>query len=343
MLHIHNGDSTADTAKQSSLAGAHFAWRESIITGPIPFGLSDKEWRRVRSEHLSKAYGVNVKECEGNMLHQEETLASFSQHEEVVLWFEHDLFCQVHLIYLLKWFSQRELGNTKLSLICVGEFPGKENFRGLGELNAQELASLFPARQLVTDKQLALAASAWDAYCSSNPKDIERVLQADTSPLPFLRAALQAHLKRFPSTKNGLGRVENSALKLIDEGLNSFTELFPRFGDVEPIYGFGDAQFWLALQRLSTAEKPLLTITNGGDKNGEGSQVAPASELVSEIVGKARLELTVPGQSVLKGETDFIALNGIDLWLGGVHLHGENSLWRWNEQSEMIVPGVNGS
>ena len=76
----------------------------------------------------------------------------------------------------------------------------------------------FPARQQVTDKQLALAASAWEAYCSSNPTDIENVLQGDTSPLPFLSAALRAHLKRFPSTKNGLGRIENRALELIHAG-----------------------------------------------------------------------------------------------------------------------------
>jgi hypothetical protein len=336
MLHIHNGDSTADTAKQSSLAGQHFAWRESLITGPTPSGLTDDEWRKTRSEHLSKAYGVEVEECEQSLLHQEETLASFAQHEEVVLWFEHDLFCQVHLIYLLKWFSQRELGNTKLSLICVGDFPGKENFRGLGELNVEQLTSLFPARQPVTDGQLALATSAWEAYCSSDPNDIQRVLQADTSPLPFLGAALQAHLRRFPSTKNGLGQIENRALKLIDEGLSSFTELFPRFGDAEPVYGLGDAQFWLELRRMSRATQPLLEINRTRDdaeENGAQDQLV----LTPELVTTSRLEMTAVGQSVLKGEADFVALNGIDLWLGGVQLQGRDNLWRWNEQSGTVV------
>jgi hypothetical protein len=331
MLHIHNGDSTAETAKQSTLAGQHFAWRESLITGPTPSGLAGAEWRGIRSKYLSEAYGVDVKECERDLLSQEETLASFPQHEEVVLWFEHDLFCQVHLIYLLNWFSQHDLGTTKLSLICIGDFPGKENFRGLGELNAEQLASLFPARQQVTDKQMALATSAWEAYRSSNPTDIEKVLQADTSPLPFLRAALQAHLKRFPSTRNGLGRIEDCALELIDEGLNSFTELFPRFGDAEPVYGLGDAQFWLTLQRMSAARQPLLTI----EDIESGGHVKQA--LTPDVVRKARLQITALGESVRKGEADFVALNDIDLWLGGVHLHDQNNLWRWNQQPRTIV------
>ena len=92
MLHIHNGDSSADTAKQSSLAGEHFAFRESLITGPTPSGLSGDEWRRVRAAHLSESYGVDEGECEQGLLRQEEKLASFSEHDEVVLWFEHDLF-----------------------------------------------------------------------------------------------------------------------------------------------------------------------------------------------------------------------------------------------------------
>lgn len=338
MLHIHNGDSSADTAKQSSLAGEHFAWRESLITGPTPAGLTDDEWRRIRAKHLSGAYGVDEKECQQSLLRQEETLASYAQHEEVVLWFEHDLFCQVHLIYLLNWFSQHDLGNTKLSLICIGAFPGKENFRGLGELSAEQLASLFPARRQITGKQWALATSAWAAYCSSNPTDIERVLQADTSPLPFLGPALHAHLMRFPSTENGLGLIENRALKLIDNGAKTFTDLFSGFGESEPVYGLGDAQFWLTLQRLKTAEMPLLAITNGmsgSEKNSETNQ----QPLTPEIVKNARVELTELGETVLKGEADFVALNGIDLWLGGVHLNDQKNLWRWDEQSGRLVFG----
>lgn len=340
MLHIHNGDATANTAKQSSLPGEHFAFRESLITGPTPSGLPQPAWRTIRAKHLSEAYGVDGNECERSLLSQEETLASYATHEEVVLWFEHDLFCQMHLIYLLNSFSQRDPEKTKLSLICIGDFPGKQNFRGLGELNPEELASLFPARQPVTSSQMSLAASAWQAYCSFDPTDIETVLHADTSPLPFLKAAFEAHLKRFPSTKNGLGLIENRALELIDEVVNNFIDLFPRFGDAEPVYGLGDAQFWLALQRLSTAKEPLLAIGDGknnGEQNSEDNRQALTAEPLNKIAGKARLELTPIGRSVLNGETDFVALNGINLWLGGVHLRGQKSSWRWDEQSLKLV------
>jgi hypothetical protein len=334
MLHLHNGDSSADTAKQSTLAGEHFAWRESLITGPTPAGLSGDDWRRVRAAHLSEGYGEDKHECERGLLKQEEKLASFSEHDEVVLWFEYDLFCQLHLLYLLDWFSRRNLGNTKLSLICIGEFPGKENFRGLGELNPEQLASLFSSRQQVTSQQLKLAASAWQAYCSPNPTDIENVLDGDTSALPFLRAALQAHLERFPSTKNGLGRIENVALKLINGGLHTFTDLFQRFGDLAPVYGLGDAQLWLALQRMAAAGQGFLRIA--GLENGPDAEQVQRV-LTTEVVGNAQLEITELGESALKGEADFVNINGADLWLGGVHLNDRNNLWRWDGDSGQIV------
>lgn len=330
MLHIHNGDCSADTARKSALAGEHLAWRESLITGPTPAGLSDSEWRSVRAQHLSEAYGVEVQECERGLLRQEEALASFSEHDEVVLWFEHDLFCQLHLIYLLDWFSQRDRGKTMLSLICIGEFPGKENFRGLGELNPAELASLFPGRQPVSAQQMKIATSAWETYSSANPTEIGNLLEGDTSALPFLRAALQAHLRRFPSTKNGLGRIENRAVDLIHGGLIRFLDLFPKFCETEAVYGLGDAQLWLAVQRLIATGQPLLTIKSAACEYDR-------RVLTPDVVKEATFEVTGLGESVLKGEADFVMVNGIDLWLGGAYLHDGEGFWRWDEQTRALV------
>jgi hypothetical protein len=329
MLHIHNGDCSANIAKETSVPGEHFAFRESLITGPTPAGVSVDEWRTIRATHLSESYGADLQECDSGLLDQETKLSSARQHEEVVLWFEHDLFCQTNLLYLLNWFAKHDTGNARLSLICIGEFPGKENFRGLGELDSQQMASLFPDRQTVTSAQLNLGEAAWLAFCSPDPTEIEKFLEADTSHLPFLGPAFKAHLRRFPSTTNGLGRIESKALELIHGGAKAFLELFPGFGDAEPIYGLGDAQFWLALERMSRGKKPLLTIENG--KN-EGQGLTP------DIVRDARVEITDVGDSVLRGEADFVELNGIDHWLGGVHL-SQNNLWRWDESSATIVPG----
>jgi hypothetical protein len=327
MLHIHNGDSTANIAKHAAIPGEHFPWREALIEGPTPGDVTGDEWIRLRAQYLSTSYGEDFTRCERELKMQEEKLASFEQHEEVVLWFEHDLFCQVHLIYLLQYFAKQNLQQTKLSLICIDNFPGKDNFRGLGELSSEQLASLFPARQKVTTEQLNLGTSAWKAYGALEPTDVQRLLQSNTSALPFLRNALGAHVRRFPSTRNGLGAIENRALQLINEGVKRFEKLFDAFGRVEPIYGLGDLQFWIALRRMTDVGQALLSTETRFDEKLKSAKV----------VADAEFEITELGRAVLLGDGDFVALNGINMWLGGVHLSNDRNLWRWDEQSETVV------
>jgi hypothetical protein len=325
MLHIFNGDSAAGTAKQSGIPGHIVAWREALVCGPTPGGVSDAEFRQLRARYLAETYGAPLEQCEKGLRRQEQSLAAYAKHDEVVLWFEHDLFCQVQLIYLLHWFAQRELGNTKLSLICIDEFPGVPGFRGLGELNESQLASLFPLREEISTDQLQLGAKAWLAYSAREANGLLALIDSDLSALPFLPIALSKHLQRFPSTKNGLGRIGNVGLELIASGQRKFTSLFPAFASREPEYGFGDAQFFLELKRLAGVAKPLLRV------NGNGSAMESAQMLLSSF------EITEHGQAVLSGTEDFVHSDGIDQWLGGIHLEGNEVRWRWDEQEQKLL------
>src|SRR5262249_59628778 len=55
-----------------------------------------------------------------------------------------------------------------------------------------------------------------------------------------------------------------------------------------------------------------------------------------------RVQLTDAGARVLAGAADQIALNGIDRWIGGVHLQGHHVPWRWDDGTETII-GVPGN
>ena len=327
MLHIHNGDSTANTLKEFGFPGEHLPFREVLMDGPAPGGLSSQEWMKVRARFLTEGYELEPQDCEKDFLIQEAAFARFTEHDETILWFEHDLFCQINLIYLLDWFSKQSRGKTRLSLICIGEFPGKPDFKGLGELTGEQLASLFDRRHAVADGEFELATRAWAAYRANNPEQITRLIEEDTSALPFLKNALRLHLTRFPSVNNGLNRIENKSLEMISNGNNGFKSLFPAFSNRNPVYGMGDSQFWWALKRLVKAENPLITIS--GLAQG-------ALEFKSSRFHDASFQLTEFGKAVLAAERDFIDVNGIDLWLGGVHLV-DGAVWRWDEPLQELV------
>ena len=81
----------------------------------------------------------------------------------------------------------------------------------------------------------------------------------------------------------------------------------------------GDASFYKIVADLSEARHPLVQI----------------SDTLQHSLGE--VTITETGRKVLVGRADHIDLNGIDRWLGGVHLVGEKAAWRWDSASERIV------
>ena len=68
-------------------------------------------------------------------------IANHHAYDELVLWFEHDLFDQLNLVQLLPWIRERLPSPATVSLVCIGSFPGHPAFKGLGELSPGELGA----------------------------------------------------------------------------------------------------------------------------------------------------------------------------------------------------------
>src|SRR5712671_843943 len=200
MIHLVAGDSALGTLKQTSVQGEKFSVDDILMEGPILDGLhSESSWEK-RADYLERFFSISRSRYLAGDAQRRRVLEQSLTHDEIVLWFEFDFHCQANLLYFLDWFAARNLGRTRLSLICPETFPGRDRFRGLGELRANELESLFPQRAEVTALQKQTAQLAWQAYGSSDPRAIEQFLQSDTSVLPLLTSALRVHLERFPST-----------------------------------------------------------------------------------------------------------------------------------------------
>ena len=303
MLHITNGTSVG--IAQTGLAGDVLAWKDVLHEGPTPAGLSLGQMTEIRAHFLG--------DTKGDLTIRDAQLADFQKHEEVVLWFEHDLYDQLQLIQILDWFSRQPPNGSRLSLICIGEFPGRPRFAGLGQLTPPELLSLFPARHEVTESELQLGSTAWTIFCAPDPSGIEDLISGNTSPLPYLPGALQRHLEQFPSTRNGLSRSEQQILEILSAGPESFHAVFSAAADREEAIFLGDCTLWSYIERMRDGKIPLVVGT------------------------RHKLALTQAGQDVLHGKADAIHLNGIDRWLGGVHLHGAESEWRWETDRRRLA------
>jgi len=307
MLHIHNGDVTLSLVKRSGVAGDHVAFRETLVAGPARDGVSAHDWIETRARFLSEAYEEKVLRTRNALIEQEAMLAAAAQHDEVVLWFEHDLFCLVNLLYIL-----HRVGRANVSVIWCPE--------AIGTMNEAQVPWLFESRAALTPTMSALARDAWNAYASADPTALNRFLADDRPDFPFLRDGMLLHASRFPSIRNGLGSIELRILDLIANGANDFASLFARFDDAPPRFGLGDAEVLRIIRGVAWCAVPLVTIAQASD--------GPPP--------KALFTLTPAGENVMMGKVDNTAVNDPDLWLGGAHVTKEE-LWRWDDDRRRIV------
>ena len=313
MMHFHNGDVAAMLARRVGIPGRHVPFRESLVGGPVQPHLPQHDWVEERAVFLCDHYGENLLRVRNELLEQEHVIDRAHEEEEVVLWFEHDLFCLIHLLYLFSRLSKVR----RISLIWCPQ--------PLATQSEEDLFNLFELRAAVIPAMSTAAALAWRAFTSSDPTSLNRFLGADVADFPFLRDGLLLHASRFPSTRNGLGEVERRAVEGIDDGATDFISLFTRFDETPPRFGFGDGEFLRHLRRLATVAVPVITIT------GEDQANPP----------KANFALTASGRNVLEGKDDFIEINvgngsQAGFWLGGAHLTRER-MWRWDAGQRQIV------
>ncbi|MFZ0591755.1 MAG: hypothetical protein WAM39_14920 [Bryobacteraceae bacterium] len=330
MLHIADGESVANTLRQSGVAGDVKIYGDLMYEGPTPAGITTEAWVDCRASFLSQHSWVSFEEARCYLTAFEETLRSVSGQEETILWLDHRLSDQLILIRLLDWFSRYYADRVKLGLICIGSYPGVDRFVGLGQLRAEQLLPLADTGLPVSEAQFRAAQSAWNAFTSPDPTAIEAVIGGDTSALPFLASALRRHLEQFPSVINGLSRTERQALSVLRErGPLSPLRLFFAVQAMENPLFMGNLSFFRILKDLASAQHPLIHTTDGSQLRLDRG--APTFETILPV------EISEVGLSVLDGRADHVRLNGIDRWLGGVHLKGAAATWRWSPERQCLV------
>lgn len=349
-LHITNGDSAAELIQDSDVAGDVLPWRDPMHHGPFPHSLELDSLSRLRFDYLSGGSEEGDDSSHG-FSRRDATLRASTDYDEVVLWFEHDLLDQLQILQLLDWFNQFEVGNCRLTMICINHFPNMAGFRGLGQLTPAQIATLFPAREDVSRTELEYARQGWQAFRQDDPKALTTFLSLyaesneSAAPLPFLPAALHRHCQEFPWYLDGLTRTERQILSLAANGVQTPDELFIQNMDFEQYLYIGDARTYSIIEKLCNTIKPLLKRSDGkafehpysmSSASATGGSNLPA--LNRKRVSLQKLVLTEYGRRVLAGDIkEGSPTVERDEWLGGVHLETGKSAWLWNDNEQRFV------
>ena len=330
-LHVANGTSTTSTIEAAGIPGTCSIWADPLYEGPVPGGLSDSELIEVRRQFLAGPDGPARRSARpdpapdpvNDLREWRNVIARHESYGELILWFEHDVFDQLNLIQLLAWIRGHLPPTKPVSLICIGSFPGRPDFKGLGELTPDELAPLFDRRQHVEGRQDQLAEHAWQAFRSPTPEALDALRNEDTSAMPYLAPAFSRFLEEYPWTRDGLSRTERRLLDLAGGAGVPLLRAFPRMHDGERAYYVTDGSLASVAETLSRTTPPLITLDPPAADDGRLLQ--------------GRVTLTDAGRSVLSGELDRVTTCGIDKWLGGVHLQSAGRVWRWDPARQRII------
>jgi hypothetical protein len=322
-LHVANGTSTTGIIASAGIPGTLSIWADPLHDGPVPGGLTDAELLSVRGEYLA-GHGSGAAPNPVNDLRRWRTaIEQTDSYEELVLWYEHDVFDQLNLIQLLPWIRQHLPATVPASLVCIGSFPGHPVFRGLGELSPNELGPLLDRRQRISEAQYVVAEDAWRAFLAHTPEPLDNLRHTDTSAMPFLAPAITRFLEEYPWTRDGLSRTERRLLTLAMAGPVDLMTAYPRMHDDE-VYYLTDSAFAALVRDLASTSPPLIRT----DLHARAGSVAPGGTVM----------LTETGRAVLNGQKDRVTTCGIDRWFGGVHLRSDQGdVWRWDGGRHRIV------
>lgn len=306
MLHVTNGDAAAEKIRALGLGGDVLPWRDVLHEGPVPAPATLDSLRPFRARFLAGDDTSAVQIAE-DLEARDRRLGSSLREDEVVLWFEHDLYDQLQLLQILDYLAGRT-GPPPTARVTLAQ---SDDYLGLME--AAALRALFERRADVTVAQLTAAQRAWAAFSAPDPQGIQGVFDT-LAALRYARQALLRHLEEFPAVETGLSRTERQILETLVVGSWSLKDLFAAaHHDREDPFFLGDSTFFDAVKTLAAGDSPLVGLDD------------------------ERAWLTDAGREVLAGRLDRVEVLGIDRWLGGVHLKGRRVPFRWDPSARRIV------
>jgi len=301
LLHVTNGDCAAEAIERLRVGGAVLTWRDVLHEGPVDD----------RAAFLAEEGWGELKQLQAELSARDETLRAAAP-ENVVLWFESDLYDQLQLLQAVA-----VIGDDAAD-VSLAQFDLRPDgsFAGLSELTPAELRELYAERRALGADRATFARRAWDAFRSPDPRELEQHAAA-AEPLPLAAEALRRHLEQFPAVGSGLSRTERALLGAAAERPLDPVGLFHAQHRAERRPYMGDSWVWRIADRLE--EAGLLAA------HGTGGERAT----------------TAAGLRALAGDLDRMQLPGAERWAGGVHLAGPDC-WRWDPAAGRLV-GTAGS
>jgi len=312
-LFITNGDNTVKIMQELNFKGDILPWRDVLHEGEVPLELTFEALCKVRTDFIVGQEWGTKEDVKQHFDHLIKTVDKLHNYKSIELWFEHDLYDQLHILQILDLLADKNI--EEVSLICTDNY--------LGEQSPTSLAKLYHYHQKITSGHYELAKKAWSAFRRDNPLALQALLNEDTSILPFLHSAIERLLQEYPSCDNGLPRSMQRAFEFIAQGVDKPWKVFEAYQRSETARFMGDSSFWAMLESYINTPNALL-------KSSTKQKLSPPFDK------EEKLTLTPLGVEVMNAQKNWWDLGKIDRYIGGVHINKRNS-WCYDRKSRKTI------
>jgi hypothetical protein len=242
--HILNGDSVAYEFVKTNIPGNVAVCRECLIDGPVQASSLAEFWH-TRSSYITKTYQNGTEGYDAKVVSEFNKLLQTPGDSAINLWFEDDLFCQANMWFILSFLQQNGIERDLFRV-----FPKQStDWNGFGPLRAPELIECHEHKVQFHKEDIDLGVNLWAAYQHADLERMKELSGITSACFHHLKEVVQAHVDRFPPN-GGLGRPSKTLKEIVDKGETDFYKIFAEFFRKEGIYGFGDLQVKVLLEKI---------------------------------------------------------------------------------------------
>lgn len=249
-LHIINGDDLAGNIRELNLPGEIIVWREMLCEGPTYYELGSEEFLKLRSDFLAKTYQISSEDYQEQFIKELDKLTSSNGYDEIVLWFEFDLFSHINMLAVISHLLENKKPGP-VFLVCSKKLKDEKEFFPLSQLSLKHLNNHYEERIHLNQDDLEIAALMWQLYNGDNPQKLIGQIKQQSN-FEYLSSCIRAHLQRFPNAVTGLNSLEKNVLELIDKHhITSINHLLGYSLEYQGYFGLGFPQIKRLVESLT--------------------------------------------------------------------------------------------
>lgn len=331
-MNILNGDSAAGLFRQAFDMPSEkmMVFRDVLSCGPIKSFKDADSWIQYREEYWYEVLADNDIEPYSFCGSQRDLFACYDELtdvNEIRLWIGSSLSDQLLLAFLVSMLVQNDIDPSKLSIYQFHKLDGLNyEIHGIGLLHPDNIKRYSEPIKL-SKGMINICLDAWNSILETSPESLLAFLSRDTPDLPLLIRSMSHLLYRYPSITNGLTYWDEALLSYVTSSKRKAARVIGGAMCHDKNYKdewadrVGDLSLFSWLKDLA---RPTLT--------------QPLIEMSSMDFGMRETEVCISrfGADVKEGRGNKVKVNGIDEWVGGVHL--DSSLGgTWFRKRESLI------